>query len=472
MYAREVFCLKQSNRLQLHNLSSSSLIDWSKYEMKSYLHFDNRVKIEHVKDLVQDPNWVGNHAFLPFIHFEIKFKKYVVKDSLKVESNTTNVILKERKTKIRKIFFASHLESFIYRYYGDILNNFYNKYAESHGIDHIALAYRNNKKGLNNVDFAVEVFEFTLKQENAIIISLDFTSFFDKISHKKLKENLKTVLNCSELPVDFYKIYKSMTQFSYVNQSDIDEFLINKYGKYKLHSMMKNKSLSRIMTPNEYREFKQRKLFKHKKPFGIPQGSGMSAVCSNVHLIHFDQELKKWAEGKKALYRRYCDDLILVIPSNGSGTTNVSVLENEVLEIVGKYKEDGLIIQKEKTEVRLYEDKIISDRNGNKSTLDYLGFVTDGKTVKIREKSVFKYYCRAYRKAKVCKNITLATGEKYERGKLYKVYTHLGFNYKKQGNFISYANKAHKKMSTLPIKSLIKNQIKRHWHKIHRVMNS
>ena len=80
MYAREVFCLEQSNRLQLHNFSSSAHINWSKNETKSYLHFDNKVKIEHVKRAIQNPVWIEKHAFFPFLHFEIRFEKYVLKN--------------------------------------------------------------------------------------------------------------------------------------------------------------------------------------------------------------------------------------------------------------------------------------------------------------------------------------------------------------------------------------------------------
>ncbi|KXY42242.1 reverse transcriptase domain-containing protein [Bacillus sp. FSL M7-1020] len=467
--------MEQSNRLQLHNFSSSSHINWSKYETKSYLHFDNRVKIEHVKKSIQDPEWIKKHAFFPFIHFEIKFEKYVVKDLSNINELKKVSLpkdLKEKKSKIRKIYYSSHIDSHIYKYYGDILNLAYNDYAVANEIDSNVLAYRNNKKGLNNIDFAHEVFEFVFNYKKAIIISLDFTSFFDKINHKKLKKNIKDVLKCDELPKDIYKIYKSITQFSYVNKSDVDEFLIQKYGYELLKQKKKDNSLSRIMSAKEYREFKKtNKLYKNKKSFGIPQGSGMSAVCSNIHLIHFDQELKKWANSKNALYRRYCDDLILVIPENGDILERVKFLKDEVINIVEKYRDDGLIIQPEKTEIRFYENGLIKGENGERSKLDYLGFVTDGEAVKIREKSLFKYHTRAYRKARVCRNITLKTGEKFERGKLYKIYTHLGFKYKKHGNFISYAEKAHGLMKTLPVKSLIKNQIKRHWYRIHKILN-
>ncbi|MBM7605951.1 hypothetical protein JOC75_003979 [Metabacillus crassostreae] len=458
--------MKQSNRpRQLHNLPSSAKIDWTKYKTKSYLHFDNPIKIEHVNNKIQDPDWVASHAFLPSIHFNITFNKYV---TISKDKTLPLNRQKERKKKVRQIFYASHKDRFIYKYYGDLLNNAYNRYAEEKGIGDNALAYRNNKPGKNNVDFAYEVFNFLLTQDQAVVISIDFKKFFDHIDHCSLKQNIKTVLGVEELPVDWYKVFKNLTQFSYVNKSDIDTFLKQNYGVKKLKELLKKRKLTKIMTSSEFRTFKKEHLYKNKKPFGIPQGSGMSAVCSNVQLINFDEELKLWAETYRALYRRYCDDLILVVPVSDTSITLLNKLKNEILEIIERYKCLGLKIQEEKTEIRIYRNGNILDESLQNGTLDYLGFVTDGQTVRLREKSLFKYYCRAYRKVDTSRKIALVTNRKAPKRKLYKIYTHLGFNYKERGNFITYAYKAHNKMSKLKLQSLIRKQIKRHWGKIHK----
>ena len=231
---------------------------------------------------------------------------------------------------------------------------------------------------------------------------------------------------------------------------------------------LRSRQLKTIMSPQTYRTFKKDKLYKNKKPYGIPQGSGMSAVCSNVHLIHFDKEIKQWAKKYNALYRRYCDDLILVIPQSGIDNTVVSTLKNEVLQKINGYKEQGLMIQEEKTEIRIYKNGNIVDEKNIKSSLDYLGFVTDGQGVRLREKSLFKYYSRAFRKAKTSRRIAFATKRKGPRKELYQIYSHLGFKYKDRGNFITYAKKAHEKMSQLGVESHIRKQVKKHWNKIHK----
>jgi hypothetical protein len=402
---------------------------------------------------------------LPSIHFKINFNKYVT-----ISNDKTLPISqqKEKRKKVRQIFYAAHKDRYIYKYYGDLLNNAYNEYAESNGIDDIALAYRNNKTGKNNIDFSYEVFDYLLTQIQAVVISIDFTKFFDHIDHRTLKQNIKTVLGVEELPIDWYKVFKNLTHFTYVHKSDIDAFLKQKYGVKKLKELLKKKNLTKIMTPAEFHIFKERHLYKNKKPYGIPQGSGMSAVCSNVHLIHFDQEIKAWAETHQALYRRYCDDLILVIPVPNTSSNVLESLKNEVLQIIQSYKSQGLKIQEEKTEIRIYFNGTILDESLRNSTLDYLGFVTNGQSVRIREKSLFKYYCRAYRKADTSRRIALVTNRKGPKAKLYKIYTHLGFDYKSRGNFITYAYKAHDKMAKLKTQSLIRKQVKRHWKKIHK----
>ncbi|GGE79608.1 reverse transcriptase domain-containing protein [Priestia taiwanensis] len=449
---------------QLHNLSSSSEVNWSKYKQKNYLHFDERIKIEHMKSNIQDPNWIASYAFLPSIHFEIVFNKYITITEVDDQGNKSK--RKEKKGKVRKIFYAAHKDSYIYKYYGDLLNNAYNIYARDNGINDIAVAYRNNKKGKNSVDFAFEVFDYLFEQKQAMIISIDFTSFFDKISHKTLKRNIKRVLNVESFSEDWYKVFKNLTKYTYINKTDIDEFLKNKYGVKKFKKLR----LANIMEPKEFREFKKGRLEVNREPIGIPQGSGMSAVCSNVHLIDFDAELMKWARQKNvhSRYRRYCDDMILIIPLSTEELDNFDKIKEELLDLVHKYRDDGLIIQGEKTEIRLYKDGEILNEQLKPATLDYLGFVTSGKIMQIREKSLFNYYSRAYRKAKTSKRISLATKRPGPKKELYDLYTHLGHSYQGYGNFVSYAYKAHLKMSRLKSHSLIRRQVKRHWYKVHK----
>ncbi|MEK4521154.1 hypothetical protein MKX96_05870 [Psychrobacillus sp. FSL W7-1493] len=98
---------------RLHYLPSSSNINWSKYKQKNYLHFDQRIKIEHMKSRLQDSERVASYAFLPSIHFEIIIKKYVTIPEL--YDHVKKSKRKEKKKKVRKIFYSAHKDSYIYK---------------------------------------------------------------------------------------------------------------------------------------------------------------------------------------------------------------------------------------------------------------------------------------------------------------------------------------------------------------------
>lgn len=68
---------------------------------------------------------------------------------------------------------------------------------------------------------------------------------------------------------------------------------------------------------------------------GIPQGSLISAILSNVYMIDFDQELAETIFGFKGFYRRYSDDFIVVIPN--SETCEPENIKNKIICMAETY---------------------------------------------------------------------------------------------------------------------------------------
>ncbi|WP_026825460.1 MULTISPECIES: RNA-dependent RNA polymerase family protein [Exiguobacterium] len=452
---------------------------FSHYKSKNYLHLDKKVSIRHVYEQIQNPELVGKHAFLPFIHYSLNLEKYTFKEGIdrdrlkefKELPNYNQNDHKCKKPKKREINYASHYDSYIYKYYGELLNEKYNEFMISQGIDECAIAYRNNKKGKNNIHFAKEVFKFILERDEAIVIALDFSSFFDNISHKSLKDTMKQLLEVEELPRDIYNVFKSITKYRSIEKEDLDKYLVEKYGKKELGKLIDEKKIHSYMDIKEFRHLLKTKRLKvnplNSSKVGIPQGSGISAVCSNIRLINFDKEMYTWTESLNGIYRRYCDDLIWVIPKTED--LSIEKIESEIYKKIDSYGD--LILQKEKTIILSYENNIMLNRNYRKSHLDYLGFLFDGSTIKIREKSLFKYFSRAYKKVRVVAREQIKHNRNAYMKDVYSLYTHLGFNYKGRGNFITYALKAQKLMEDLPVNVQIKNQVKRHWKKIHKKLD-
>lgn len=446
--------MNQGNRLKLQTLSSSANIDFSKYSSKKYKHFDNKVSILNAVEKITDPCWVKKHGFFPFIHFTVEVQKY-------------NNEMKGKKIppKKRKIFYASHIDSFIYKYYGDQLNNMYNKIAITKGIDSVATAYRKNNNGKSNIHFAKEVIDFIKKQSQAFIYVADFKSFFDELEHKYLKEQLKVVLEKNTLPDDYYAVFKIITKYSWVEKEIIDELLKKKYKKRE-----KIKKLSRLLDEKDLRIFRKKdqgNIQFNRESYGIPQGAGLSSVCSNIYLLNFDEEVNNYVSTLGGLYRRYCDDVIIVLPFEGD---KENYDYNEHLSRIEEVKSrtPRLIIQEEKTKKYIYCNDSVYDEQFEPARIDYLGFSFDGINVRLREKSLFKFYCRAYKRVRLCNWKSEKYGVKKFRRSLYTKYTHLGKN-EGYGNFLTYAHRAQNIFDEdTTTCNLMSHQVKNHWKKIQK----
>lgn len=445
------------------------VLDYNKYKSKRYLHFDHKVKIEKVESYLTNQKDIAKHSFLPFIHYVSSFDKYTGEK----HSNKDN---RPIKTKDRDIMYAGHLDNFIYKYYADeILNKKYNSNCALNNIDECVTAYRNNKNGMSNIDFAAEIINNIIEFKESYILVGDFTSFFDKINHKLLKVNLMKVLEVQKLSNDWYNVYRSITKYGYYEKT----FLEEKFGTDKqLRSSGKRSYFKQL---KEFREFqkqfssnKNMKRDGRKSEEGIPQGSAISAVCANVYAIEFDLVMKKIADQHSGLYRRYSDDFILILPKKQAQQTltcrDMKKIEIEVRKVAAINK---IEIQESKTGLYEYhKSRIKSLIDPAKNHLDYLGFVFDGKTVKMRGKSPYKFYRKAYQVIDIA--LKVKNKKKLKRipyrKKIYSLYTDLGIDSGEYGNFITYAKKAQEKFDVLSpnTDNMMMRQIKNRKKKIEK----
>src|SRR5699024_369894 len=254
------------------------------------------------------------------------------------------------------------------------------------------IAYRTKMKGKTNIHYAKEVIDFIASHEKCFVFVTDFKDFFDRLNHKYLKEKICDVLNVDRLSTDFYKVFRNITKYSYIEKHDIERYYMNQGIKRKDVS-----NLSRFFTPYTFRKFKKGKVYKHQGNSGIPQGASISAVCSNVYMIDFDYWIAKHINVFNGLYRRYSDDLIIAIPVENHKYAKkqykkLNIRLKELLEEV-----PDICLHPEKTECFYYTgNQLIELESEKPAFLDYLGFTFDGHKVSLREKSLFKYYSKAY----------------------------------------------------------------------------
>ena len=262
---------------------------------------------------------------------------------------------------------------------------------KSNGISRVSTAYRNCTPGKCNIDFAKEVFEYIVECESAYIFVGDFSQFFDNLDHKYLKEKIKCVINEESLDAADYAIYKNITKFTYIEADDIES------EKGLLRRDMRG--MDKYFETDEFHEFKKNHLRKNLKDYQIPQGSSISAVYANVYMIDFDKKINDFITSQKGMYRRYCDDIIIVVPMTQE---DVKGKNEEIAKFIYSTRDGipNLELNEDKTEHFFYDNGIIEKIKGKSNLINYLGFTFDGKTVRIRDKSLFKFYCRAYRKIK------------------------------------------------------------------------
>lgn len=160
------------------------------------------------------------------------------------------------------------------------------------------------------------------------------------------------------------------------------------------------------------------------------------ACENNIDDVAIDKDIKRYVTSKGGIYMRYSDDFIIVLPYERDA--EIADFTSYIFSYVESMK--GLIdLQKEKTSCYTYKDEVIYEGD-QPSSINYLGFLFDGKNIRIRPRAITKYYYRMRRKANTIgrSNWTSSKGRRISAKELYSIYSR---NDEKQ-TFIDYARKA------------------------------
>lgn len=423
-----------------------------KFLTKKYLHFDDRIWLhDHFKEfekLLSQPNLIAKYQFAPLLKMIIKTPRF------KYQPDTDNYDL---ETKSRPISYASHSDAIVYSYYSYALTKQYEAFLHRTNISDCVLAYRSDL-GKCNIQFAKEAFDHVKQRPNAVAIAIDISGYFDNIDHKLLRSKWSKIIE-QPLPADQYKLFRSVTQYSYCVKNNILTNL--KVSMDKLNPTPSNllKIIPGYNTSSKYDYLREKGLIVvNNKPkanadriVGIPQGSPISSVLSNIYLVDFDKKMNSEYPELNLYYRRYCDDILIVCEEKN--------VEQVMKLVVDSLTDDhNLKINKKKLEIIKFVQKKNKQLVGvkydlenlketkDKASLQYLGFEFNGSKIFIRPSSLSKYYRRM--KARVLKAVNMAysdnaRGNKIFIRKILRRYSHLGTQ-----NFISYAYNASKKEYT------------------------
>ena len=410
--------------ISCHNCSSNQIcqawVDFVKHhnDTKPYAHFDLRVSLSmpSIRKYVMDRTKIVTHSFYPFIHFEKKNSRYG----------------KKGPKKPRELYYCSHLDRCVYQRYAFLLNYQYNIWACKNNIDDVAIAYRDSL-GKNNIDFAKDAFDAIRSFPQCFILVGDFTNFFDNLEHQYLKKMMCEVLGVERLPQDYFSVFKNITRFSSWDWKDIVKAAGENIAERGVRKKINSKET--VLTKEQFQKNKK-DIKKNISGVGVPQGSPISAVLSNIYMIKFDKDIKRYVTSKGGIYMRYSDDFIIVLPYERDA--EIADFTSYIFSYVESMK--GLIdLQKEKTSCYTYKDEAIYEGD-QPSSINYLGFLFDGKNIRIRPRAITKYYYRMRRKANTIgrSNWTSSKGRRISAKELYSIYSR---NDEKQ-TFIDYARKA------------------------------
>lgn len=398
---------------------------------RPYLHFDLKRSFLMANGYCGDPERIARHSFYPFLTYTNVHPRYH-KDERKVAD------------KCRQICYAAHLDSAIYSHYAGVLSRPYEEFLAANGLSDHVIAYR--KPGRANYKLADEAFQEIDRRKETAAICIDISQFFDSICHLPLKQNWCRLLGVDRLPEDHYKVFKSITKFAAVDRDDL-------YGVLGLEDKEDRDRIRRICDSGAFRA-KVRPLIQcNEHSWGIPQGSPISAVLSNIYMIPFDVGMADFCRDVDAFYRRYSDDILLLVSPDKAAAA---------LELVRQgLGEIGLQCNEDKTEVIRFRQT--DDGTCQSGTpLQYLGLTYDGKHVLLRSSTISRYYRRLRKYVRASARDAKACGaSRLFRAKAFKSFTMRG-----RRNFVTYAQRADGMVHA----SGIGKQIRRHWQVVNALL--
>jgi RNA-directed DNA polymerase len=359
-------------------------MDTSWFRKRNYRHLDFPTDLEYAKK-VMDPDYVARRVFRPLLRFAKSEKRW----SINPETNK-----KEVREKLRNIMYASHKDAAVLTYYSKKLTELLDRHYYQCDLHESIIAYRS--LGMANYHFARDILTFAQCNSPVSIIAFDIHKFFDTLSHAIIKSTLKTILSVRELPKDWYKIYRHITNFHYYDIHELKKHAalrdrFKKGAKGAIASIEELSCISVSVHANP-RAHERR---------GIPQGTPISAAIANLYMIDFDLAVKSKCDEIGGVYRRYSDDILIVCKPQ----------YNEMIQelIVNNISQVGLSIAEEKTEVSQFLAGSVILTTEDQA--QYLGFRLRNDGSRIRASSMSRQYKKLHAAIK-------ATKEKAEEQRL------------------------------------------------------
>jgi hypothetical protein len=369
---------------------------WKPKRKKTYPHFDRLLSDQKIVEIVMDESQVATNKFFPFILFVKKFKRY--------DKDTPR---NKRVPKDRKIRYACRRDAYIFEYYRGLLSPLYEDALAKSGISEIPIAYRRMKsplgKGKSSIEFAKDAFWEIATRRPCFAVTLDISKYFEHLDHAQIYRAWASLLGKKKLPKDHLAVFKAITKYTEVDRDQVYERLgiIGPLpDKPKRKGFLKKAAEIpyQLCSPKEFREkicgvggkF-PKLLVQNDKPYGIPQGAPISDLIANFYLLNFDEVVAAYCKQNGIYYRRYCDDILLVIPEDKNLLDAAVAFLKQELHKAGSRLE----IKQSKTKVHHFSPAAVEclfADGGKHPPFEYLGFQFDGNAARLRSGTMSSFY--------------------------------------------------------------------------------
>ena len=332
------------------------------------------------------------------------------------------------------------------------------------------------------------------EQDSAFVLTGDFESFFDNLNHVYLMRSLRSLFPNGRLPDDHYQVIKNILHYSCWPIVDLaarhglpwpvidltsEKTISDEAIELRFKSIRELNKLDVILPKSEFLANKSniitRPWVRDGSALGIPQGLAASGVLANIYMADIDMKVRLAVERVGGLYLRYCDDFIIAVPKSGFDALVEAI--NLMADV------DSVKLQPEKTKVfRVDGDGVAqldfeSVRAGEvysysgahpAQKVSFLGFVFDGRVVRLRQSTVGRYHKRLREAASAIARSNQGEGRRASKKRVFALYQHyspLGIKgrrlcpsgdadtsaFSRYGNFLFYVARAQKAFPNDPI---------------------
>lgn len=315
--------------------------------------------------LVTDPEWVARHGFYPLITFTRLTRRY--------DREARKVVARPRT-----LAFAAHLDAHVFAWYAHQLSARYEAAIAGTPVAEAAIAYRG--RGWSHLRSAREAFAHIRGRDACVALAFDVEAFFDTLDHALVKQAWAEALGVSRLPADHHRVYRAVTHHAGVTRQDLAAALAPLGGP----------GARRWCGPEAFRRIVRGGglVRVNALPHGLPQGVSLSTVLSNLVMRPFDEAVAAFAAGCGGWYRRYADDVLLVVPPAQADAAAACVRA----ALAGRRLQEATAKFDRVTFSRGPDGTLRASR-----PLQYLGFLFDGRRVLVRPQSLARYQRRLKR---------------------------------------------------------------------------